>query len=199
MPAQPPRKHGVLKSWNDDRGFGFISSSGQTLFVHISAFASGSPRPQVGDAVTFDVASADGRDRAINARGPARSLRAAPRSASVVPFLALIAFAALAAAVAYFWGVPLWLAILYAAASLVAFAVYRSDKVAAVRGNRRVPESTLLLLGLIGGWPGALVAQRSYRHKTIKARFQAAFWGTVALNIAAFVYVCSPAFATLVL
>jgi uncharacterized membrane protein YsdA (DUF1294 family) len=72
------------------------------------------------------------------------------------------------------------------------FATYSTDKAAARAGRRRVPESTLLALGLLGGWPGAIIAQQVLRHKTIKAHFQFAFWGTVALNVAAFVTFTSP-------
>ena len=54
---------------------------------------------------------------------------------------------------------PLVLA-LYLGASLVTFAAYALDKSAAQKGQWRTRESTLHLLGLIGGWPGALIAQR---------------------------------------
>jgi uncharacterized membrane protein YsdA (DUF1294 family) len=47
------------------------------------------------------------------------------------------------------------------------------------------------MLGLIGGWPGAIVAQQLLRHKTSKASFRLAFWATVVLNIAAFLLLVS--------
>lgn len=68
------------------------------------------------------------------------------------------------------------------AATLLA---YRSDKRAAGRGRWRTKESTLHLMSLFGGWPGALAAQRLYRHKTRKQPFQAIYWLTVAANLAA--------------
>jgi uncharacterized membrane protein YsdA (DUF1294 family) len=71
----------------------------------------------------------------------------------------------------------------YVLASLACFAAYAADKSAARSRKRRVPERTLLMLGLCCGWPGALVAQRSLRHKTAKASFQVKFWMTVAANI----------------
>jgi uncharacterized membrane protein YsdA (DUF1294 family) len=48
------------------------------------------------------------------------------------------------------------------------------------------------MLGLIGGWPGAIVAQQLLRHKTSKRSFRIAFWVTVVLNIAVFVLLVSP-------
>lgn len=71
-------------------------------------------------------------------------------------------------------GVPL-------ALSLVAFFVYRSDKRRAAAGEWRVPEATLHLLALIGGWPGAFLAQRAFRHKISKVPFQCVFWAVVLL------------------
>jgi uncharacterized membrane protein YsdA (DUF1294 family) len=73
---------------------------------------------------------------------------------------------------------------LYACASLVCFAAYALDKGAARNSRQRTPERTLLLLGLIGGWPGGLLAQRWLRHKSAKRSFQLKFWFTVILNIA---------------
>jgi len=65
---------------------------------------------------------------------------------------------------------------LVAVLSLVSFAAYGFDKRRAVTGGRRVPERTLLLLAFLGGWPGAIVAQRRFRDKTRKVPFVAAFW-----------------------
>jgi uncharacterized membrane protein YsdA (DUF1294 family) len=45
----------------------------------------------------------------------------------------------------------------------------------------------LLLLGLLCGWPGAVLAQKMLRHKTAKTSFQITFWATVVLNVAGFV------------
>ncbi len=80
---------------------------------------------------------------------------------------------------------PWWMPALYGALSLVAFTAYGIDKAAARGGRQRISEQALLVLGLIGGWPGALLAQQLFRHKTRKRSFRRAFWGTVVINIAA--------------
>lgn len=74
---------------------------------------------------------------------------------------------------------------LYIGASLIAFMAYALDKSAARSGQWRTQESTLHLLALIGGWPGALVAQNQLRHKSRKTAFLVIFWATVLLNCGA--------------
>lgn len=80
---------------------------------------------------------------------------------------------------------PWWMPALYGVLSLVAVAAYGIDKSAARGHRRRISEQTLLTLGAFGGWPGALIAQQLFRHKTRKRSFRRAFWGTVAVNVVA--------------
>jgi uncharacterized membrane protein YsdA (DUF1294 family) len=120
-------------------------------------------------------------------------VRSSPRSAkhrfdpSAVVVLA--AFALLVAFVAATRGVPAWAALLYAGASLLCFVLYGVDKTAARAGRERISESMLLSLGFIGGWPGAIVAQQVFRHKTSKRSFRLRFWASVAANVAIFAWV----------
>ncbi len=79
---------------------------------------------------------------------------------------------------------PALLALWYAAASVVAIIVYRRDKSAAQRGQQRTPETTLDIIALLGGWPGALLAQALFRHKSSKTAFQLRFWIIVVVNVA---------------
>ncbi len=83
---------------------------------------------------------------------------------------------------------PLALLVVYLLLSAVLFAMYGFDKAAAQRGGWRTPEATLHLFAVAGGWPGALVAQRVFRHKTKKQPFQAIFWCTVIANCVALVW-----------
>jgi uncharacterized membrane protein YsdA (DUF1294 family) len=100
--------------------------------------------------------------------------------------LALVAlvFALLAGATAANQ-LPITVIAVYAGASLIAFVAYALDKAAARAGRWRTQENTLHLLALVGGWPGALLAQRQFRHKTAKTSFLVIFWATVLLNCGA--------------
>lgn len=187
---------GTLKTWNDDRGFGFIepAQGGQELFVHIKAFPSGTGRPSVGQELTFEVETApNGKKRAHSVQYPVRSRgRVAPRGESAAPWtlarmLVLPAFAAVYVYVGWRWGFRPPVLLGYVGMSLVAFVAYGLDKSAAISGNWRTSESTLHLLSLAGGWPGALLAQQTLRHKTSKQSFVVVFWLTVGINVAAFV------------
>ena len=77
----------------------------------------------------------------------------------------------------------------YLVMSLVAYVAYAMDKSAAKRGAWRTPESTLHTLELLCGWPGAWLAQRQLRHKSVKTSFRIEFFMMVVLNLVALAYV----------
>jgi uncharacterized membrane protein YsdA (DUF1294 family) len=81
-----------------------------------------------------------------------------------------------------------WIIVVYGIASVLCFIAYAVDKSAAIGRRRRIPECTLLLLGALGGWPGALLAQQLLRHKTLKTAFLIAHWCTVAVNLTALLW-----------
>ena len=192
------RREGRLADWDDERGFGFIAPAGggPRVFVHVSALPRGR-RPVVDDRLTY----AEGRDarnrlraadvRYVGAsrpgRGPSRGVTAAVVTAAGF-FALLLALVALDRA-------PAALLVPYVVFSALEVALYRSDKAAAQRGAWRVPEANLHAVALLGGWPGALVARRAFRHKTTKQPFRTVFWVTVLVNCAALAWlvVAAPA------
>jgi uncharacterized membrane protein YsdA (DUF1294 family)/cold shock CspA family protein len=174
---------GFVKSWNDDRGFGFIEADqgGQEVFVHIKAFPARAGRPQLKQRVTFNIElNREGKKRARNVEVERRPISSKSRQNNSLAQ----------------WGTASLFAIPAFAASVVCFGAYVVDKSAAVAGNWRISESTLLFLGLAGGWPGAIVAQQVLRHKSNKASFRSAFWNTVVLNVVVFVGINSPFMST---
>jgi uncharacterized membrane protein YsdA (DUF1294 family) len=102
----------------------------------------------------------------------------------MLPYLPVLLFTCLLLGATSVLGLPPAVALAYLAASCACFAAYALDKSAARAGARRTPERTLLLLGLAGGWPGAVLAQQWLRHKTRKQPFQNVFWLTVAAHAA---------------
>ncbi len=181
------RRQGVLADWNDERGFGFITPAGgrSRVFVHVSAFPRGQ-RPVTGCEVTY----AESRDERNRARASEVQYLDAGTASRVwargIPL-------ALAAATLFFTilvgllvldELPVTVIAAYGLFSGVAFLMYAADKSAAEQGRWRTSESTLHTIALMGGWPGALVARRVFRHKTIKQPFRTIFWFTVVANCA---------------
>jgi uncharacterized membrane protein YsdA (DUF1294 family) len=88
--------------------------------------------------------------------------------------------------------IPASILFLYLIASTVTFGAYALDKSAAKRGAWRTSENTLHLLALVGGWPGALIAQSRLRHKSRKQPFRTVFRVTVVMNCAALIWLFTP-------
>lgn len=188
------RFKGKITEWNEARGFGFIQPAlgGERLFCHISAFRDRSERPAIDKVVTY----MPGRDN--RGRLQAQQIRystasrppmpAATNTVSTKPHMAL----ALIGSIVFLCGVVVlvasgrlpWMVIpWYVLLSVVTLLAYGWDKSSAKGGHRRISESSLNTLALMGGWPGAWVAQQGFRHKSRKASFQSAFWTAVALNV----------------
>lgn len=74
--------------------------------------------------------------------------------------------------------------------SVVSFAMYAVDKRAAMEERTRIPERKLLVLDFVGGWPGGLVAQRLFAHKTemvsYRIKFRFAVYGNVFVTVLLF-------------
>lgn len=195
------RFDGTLKSWNDERGFGFIEprQGGQDLFVHVKAFPAGTGRPVAGLPLSFEVEigpNGKKRAKAVQFARQARKLSQrhveSPAPWTVARMLVLPAFGALYWYVLNHFSFKPGLALAYLVMSIIAFLAYALDKSAAIHNRWRTPESTLHLLGLACGWPGALLAQQLLRHKSSKPSFVSAFWMTVLLNAAGFYLVHTP-------
>lgn len=182
------RYQGRITRWKDDQGYGFISPNlgGEEVFLHIKAFKPSQPRPAGDETVTYELVSdASARPRAAAVAfvsGAGRRTAAGACGPSRFPLLAAALFFAFLGVSTAAGRLPLILLGFYAFVSLIAFAAYALDKSAARSGTWRTAESTLHLLSLVGGWPGALVAQNRLRHKSRKASFLVAFWATVMLN-----------------
>jgi uncharacterized membrane protein YsdA (DUF1294 family)/cold shock CspA family protein len=183
------RTKGKIASWNDDKGYGFITplAGGKRVFIHVSAFSNQSRRPEVHEVVTYSLSKdKQGRSCAANAvLAGDKLIEKKPRNASKATLLLALLFLAAIGFSAAAGNVSVILLMAYLALSLFTFVAYAWDKSSAQMGAWRTSEGTLLILGLAGGWPGALIAQETLRHKSKKASFRAVFWVTVLMNCAA--------------
>jgi uncharacterized membrane protein YsdA (DUF1294 family)/cold shock CspA family protein len=191
------RQAGRISEWHDDKGYGFVvpHDGGARAFVHIKAFQVSSRRPVQGDLISYELrADAKGRVNAVDVRfagqrvaQPPKRVRLEPRRVSrPIPRMALGVIVLVAVVAAAALGkLPAIVALLCVAMSVVSYLTYWYDKEVAGTRQRRVPEDMLHLLDLLGGWPGALIAQQQFRHKTVKTSFQGGFWMTVVISSAA--------------
>lgn len=179
----PARVHGRVTQWFDDRGYGFVTASGgsKQVFLHVSEFNPRGTRPKIGTVVTFFLEhDREGRLRARDARSfSPDGASESGLAALCIPIMVIGAVLGLSLA----GRLPWWSAGVYAGASFVAWCLYAWDKSRAELHAWRVPENTLHLVALFGGWPGAFVAQSQFRHKTRKTSFRIVFWVTVLANV----------------
>ena len=197
-------QQGVLRSWNDDKGFGFIRGKDGDYFVHISSVR-GEHRPLMGKKVYF-VAGTDeqGRLRAQHMRGAElgidqpsirhkhknidstssgsqnqrrqRPLTANNLKRSLSLWITACIIPALGVWHLFTHNGVLWPLLLYVGMSVLSVVQYWRDKHNAQSREWRTPEKQLHAVELFGGWPGALLAQQLLRHKTQKTSYQAVFW-----------------------
>ncbi|PKF61046.1 DUF1294 domain-containing protein [Psychromonas sp. psych-6C06] len=194
---------GKISQWNDAKGFGFVepNGGGTRAFVHIKAFTPRSRRPINGEVITYQLVNeANNRYKAINikfARDSAQE-RAQPKihknatskqhkrvkRALFGSVLSLLFSIALLSAV-LMGKLPVVVGFTYLIISLLTILAYAKDKYSAQHNKWRTPESTLHLLSVLGGWPGAMFAQQQLRHKTSKSEFITTYRLTVFINISA--------------
>ncbi|WP_428774802.1 DUF1294 domain-containing protein [Vibrio sp.] len=173
---------GQIVQWNDAKGYGFISASGGELkaFVHISSFKHTATRPKLNDKVTFAVS----RDN--KGRYSATDVRFDGVNRLPVTVLFGLTFLVFVCLISVLFKGAWLLAALYLILSVFTYLMYAWDKQAAKSGSRRTSEKTLHMLSLIGGWPGALLAQNRLRHKSRKQPFKLILWLTVLINLGLF-------------
>lgn len=195
------RYQGRITTWKDVQGFGFIAPNGggPLVFVHIKSFAASAIRPAGNDVVTYELtANEQGQPRAENVAFVGdRAARSPSPQTGVSALAAAVSFLGVVVVLVHFGKVPAFVFATYVGISALTFIVYAVDKSAARNNRWRIKESTLHMLGLAGGWPGAIAAQKVFRHKSKKQAFQAAFWFTVAVNCTALGWLLSSSGANL--
>jgi uncharacterized membrane protein YsdA (DUF1294 family)/cold shock CspA family protein len=172
---------GHITEWSRARGFGFVESDGRRIFLHHRDFAGKHKAPEVGDRIRF-VLGTDRQGRPCAQQAVHVNDGGSFRVEHLLVLLLLLlapgrALWVLARTIPF-----AWLAGYAAVISGCTYLAYAWDKHRAKQKGWREPESMLHLLELLGGWPGAFVAQCRLRHKRTKLRYQVIFWLIVALH-----------------
>ena len=71
---------------------------------------------------------------------------------------------------------PLWFIYGLIGCNLLSFIFYGMDKLAAIKQWQRTPEKHFYVLALCGGWPGSILGQITFNHKTTKPSFRRWFY-----------------------
>lgn len=196
------RYQGEIVEWSDERGFGYIRPRGSgvrdaVVYLHVSAVQNRKRKPVLGDTVTYETEQSR-PEPGKRLRTDVKAVRVAYLGEDVVDapknehlfiafglcFLLAVAVISLIANLS-----PLLIAWLIIA-SLVTYLVYWWDKQQAQDNAWRVSESSLHWLSILGGWPGAAIAQTAHRHKTQKKSFRLVYGVTITLNILCTIIAC---------
>lgn len=190
-----PMRKGSIVKWNDEKGFGFVRTGGgeEDHFVHISAFKKHQTRrPVVGDEVQFRPADMPGKKRVAFAmiegveyaqpepKPKHFVLVPKPRSLGVNVLIMTPLVLSCYLLVSGKNPLPFFSYCLF---SILILFLYGADKTHAAIRSWRIPESYLHVLELLGGWPGALIAQNALRHKTRKSLYLMIFHGIIGLHL----------------
>ncbi len=201
------RDQGRLVEWFDDKGYGFIQpedGSKGRVFLHIKDFARPGPRPILGCALEYLV-QLDGQGRykakqvtylkaAQTQKNTAKpkpthsknQAKMQPMQIGIIIYIIVLAGLMLAGLLNSI------VLLLISVMNAITYWMYAQDKEAAQAGNRRVPENTLHILSVLGGWPAAWLAQQKLRHKTQKQPFRKIYFCTIIFNILIILWLISP-------
>lgn len=197
------RYQGRIVTWKDEKGFGFIEpdDGGEKIFLHVTAFIHKQRRPLLNEVVTYEFKT-DGKGRKqaelVKLLNEERPVQARPRRGSgSAPSMFEPAFAGIFICfllVMKWRGELSWLVLLaYLLLSVWTFFAYARDKSAAQAGSWRISEGTLHLYGMLGGWLGAVLAQRLLRHKSQKQSFINGLRFTIIFNcFLLYIFVLNP-------
>jgi uncharacterized membrane protein YsdA (DUF1294 family)/cold shock CspA family protein len=194
------RFNGTIVTWKDDKGFGFIepADGGARIFCHLKSFDIRVRRPLAGDRVTYEIGKdSQGRPNAsrirpvglenaqyqanIRTRRSKSSVTqitrppALPTTSPLFAYLCVSIFFAGLIVLVVLERIALFVPFIYLSMSLATWLIYAFDKSAAMNRRWRTKERTLHLFELLGGWPGAWIAQAMFRHKSRKQSFRVTF------------------------
>ena len=174
---------GYIVNFNTEKGYGFIRSKEQeeNIFVHISKVKNSKILEQ-GQEVTFEIKKTERGLSAIN-------VIAGAKQQSPYLIFGIISFIFVVVVTVYLSQKTHFLLAYLISINIATFLLYGYDKFISSGDRLRVPELNLQALALLGGSPLALVAQKFFRHKTIKGSFQLVYWGIVLVQVGILIWV----------
>ena len=177
---------GYIVNFNKEKGYGFIRSKEQeeNIFIHISKVKNAKTLEQ-GQEVTFDIKKTEQGLSAVN-------VIAGAKQQSPYLIFGILSFLFVAVVSVYLSQKTDFLLAYLIAINIATFLLYGYDKLISSGDRLRVPELNLQALALLGGSPLALVAQKFFRHKTIKSSFQLVYWVIVLIQVGVLVWVYKP-------
>lgn len=169
---------GIVVHYNKEKGYGFIEVENQeeNIFIHHSKITNASELSQ-GQSVEFQTKETSKGLSAINLIAGTKQRSPYLIFGLLSLFIVLAIFTILYEKIQ-----PVFLYLI--AINITIFLLYGYDKFIAGGEKLRVPEYNLHALALLGGSPAGLLAQKLFRHKTIKGSFQLVYWLIVIIQIA---------------
>ncbi len=177
---------GTISEWDAEKGQGFITVSGQPkrIFFQLADVSRKGHSPKVDEYVRFHVTKdVYGSIRATDIETP-----------TSFNFSSAIAvwFASVLCASVYLFEYSLIATVFYFLVSAITYAIYAFDKSAEQHGGWRIPLFSLYFLSLIGGWPGALLAQGFLYYRYHDDLFKVLLWFTALANFTLYCWTLSP-------
>jgi len=172
------REKGTLISWNNDKGYGFIRpyNNKENIFLHVKSLPHYQRRPKVKDVLMYEV----GIDEKQQHYAHSAKIKGIAWSYFTIIWPSMTLLFGIYAYFVLQQKLPFHPLAIYAGMSLLTILAYSRDKRAARLGTWRTTELRLHIFEMLGGWPGALLAQRFYRHKSRKIKYQITFWLIIA-------------------
>lgn len=198
---------GKIKTWKEDKGFGFIQpdDGGKDVFIHIRDLKHSNYKPRPGDCICYQIITdPSGKTRAYDAfikgveltetyrkktfkKNLPQQKKNRENKLGTMPVFMLAASPFIFSIILIIQHHTFTPFFAYLLLSLLIFIIYARDKTKAHKNEWRVQERTLHILEFFGGWPGALITQRVIRHKNKKASFQKVFKLIIAIHLAAWI------------
>ena len=170
---------GIVIHYSEEKGYGFIDTEEyeENIFIHHSKITNASELSQ-GQSVEFQIKKTKKGLSAIN-------LVAGAEQQSPYFIFGLMSAIITVAIFTYFYIYepikPIFSYLI--AINISTFLLYGYDKLISGGEALRVPEWNLHALALLGGSPAGLMAQKFFRHKTVKGSFQLMYWVIVLAQI----------------